>query len=98
LVAHFNYKEAVVIEAPMHKRHPLLFEHIKALIDGGLLILNRYSSLLDATEYSNQFPSQQGSDYIHILKELRFARIGHKWNGRRIRLNIRRKLKEGKSP
>jgi hypothetical protein len=68
----------------------------KALSDEGLSILNRYSELLDAKTYSNQFPSQQGSDYAYVLKELRFARIGHGWNRRRILKNIRCKRAEEK--
>jgi hypothetical protein len=96
LVAHFNYEEAVVTTKPFHERHRLPFEDIKKLIDDGLSILNRYSELLDATTYSNQFASQQGSDYSYVLKELRFARIGHEWNRRRIRKNIRRKLADQK--
>jgi hypothetical protein len=94
LVAHFNYEEAVLSKTPMHKRHPLPFKHIKTLIDRGLDILNHYSGLLDAKEYSTQFASRQGSDYTDVLKWLRFARIGRRWNQRRIRKMLRRKIAE----
>ena len=91
-VAHFNFDEAVNQTVPMDQRQPLLFEHIKMLIDGGHDILNRYSSLLDAKTYSDQFVSPQRSDYSYVLKSLRFARIGRNWNERRRWQEVRRKI------
>jgi hypothetical protein len=98
LVAHFNYEEAVVVQQPLHKRHPLPFEDIKKLIDEGLDIVNRYYGLLDAATYSNTFFSYQEADYLYILKSLRFARIGRKWNRRRKRNHFRRNLAQDKRP
>jgi len=96
VVAHRNYEEAMGVAEPLHKRHPLPFGDMETLIDKGLSILNEYSSLLDATEYSNQFLSHQRADYLYIFNSLRFARIGREWNRRRIRKNLHRKLREGK--
>jgi len=87
LVAHFNYAEAVHGTQPFHQRHPLPYEDIKKLIEAGLTILNRYSSLLDETTYSKRIASQQGSDYSYVLKSLRLARFG-----RRIGMKILHKL------
>ncbi len=97
LVAHFNYKEAVVQTVPMHQRTPFLYEHMKMLIDGGLDILNRYSALLDAKTYSTQFASQQGTDYSYVLNSLRFARIVRRWNQRRAINMIKRRFVGGKN-
>jgi hypothetical protein len=96
-VAHFNFEEALNQTVPMDRRHPLLYEHIKALIDGGHDILNRYSSLLDAKTYSDQFLSPQRSDYSYVLQSLRFARIGRNWNDRRKWQMIRRTIAERSS-
>jgi hypothetical protein len=97
LVAHFNYEEAVVVQQPLHKRHPLPFDDIKVLIDEGLGIVNRYYSLLDAATYSNEFLSHQKADYLHVLQSLRFARIGREWNRRRIVKNLKRRVVQSDS-
>lgn len=93
-IAHFNHDEALSLKPPMHKTDPLLFEHIKTLIERGLDIVNHYSGLLDANTYSNRFASNQGSDYTLVLVSLRFARVAQRWNQRRFRKVLRRRATE----
>ena len=71
MVVHFNYEEAIFEKKPFHEKNPLPFEDIETLISRGFDIVNRYSALFRAQQYSENFLSYQKGDYAFVLEHLK---------------------------
>lgn len=71
IIAHSSYKHLILDTKPFHEKFPLPWEDLKTLIGNGFGIINRYSSLFRASEYSEAFPSHQKNDYLFVLDSIR---------------------------
>ena len=71
MVVHFNYDEAIFEKKPFHEKNPLPYEDIEMLISRGFEIVNHYSGLFRAQQYSENFVSHQKGDYAFVLESLK---------------------------
>jgi len=77
IVAHSSYTHLISEQKPFHEKFPMPWNDLRTLIDTGFAIVNRYSSVFGASQYSENFLSHQKNDYLFVLDSVQSRLKGH---------------------